>query len=409
MKKTPDTDQFPFAPFQVFQYRLTPEKALKFYTKNIQGVKYRAEREVYSGGKRAADARAYHEIASKFNVPYYTSKIGGSLTRLNTTPDIFTIAIGVLNKNKMHESASFGGKYHTISYVHLFEALDSAGYRPLELLLENAETIEFQIEQKVDSIIRNTQSLSRETFRAALSVIARDWTDKVKDYIIGGDAPALSSTTIDIRKEKAKSNDSLYGGSKGVRNPLYETGNLCEAISFQVFVDQSQEMRSYIDRYKRGLKAEREFEKRFKRISERGAVHDFHGLDEEFWKSLGLSNGEAKRMSAAKKQRIRRTLIPFSDVSILSGLKIKTWKGASAKDIIGYLADTSATASKKGEENTFLSVFNIAYKLLELKNTNPYQYEISLNYAQQSGMIGPLELEIMREAINYARSKSKRI
>lgn len=413
MVKTPDVDQFPFSPFQVFQYKITPETIVKFsrrYIRNKYGVSgpYNVERQVYANGRRVARASAYHEISSKFNVPYYKSKIGGELTRLNTVPDLFTIAIGILNKNQSHKSADFGGKYYQISYIHLFEALDAAGYKPLEVLLENEDAINREVEKCVDGVIKKHSSLSRETFRSALSEVGRKWVDEVKNYIVGGDAPPLSKETVKIRGEKFEENPSLY--ASGLNSPLFETGALSEAITFQVFVDQTDDIRSYIKTYRAGLKQEKKFAEAIARMESRGRIHDFHGLGEDFWKSMGLS--DIQSLIAAKnprKQRIKRIPIPFSDTSILRGLNIKTWDGATAKDIVRHLYARSAIDEKKGQANTFRSVFGIAYDLLKQKSKlSPFEYDQRMMYAKMSGMITDVELDIMREAISYVRERGVR-
>jgi len=289
MVKTPDTDQFPWSPFQVFQFKLVPNTGTfsspKKYTTvggvhKTYGVITRGpnagkqyERSHYLGMRQRAEA--FNDIYKGFNRPYYTSRLGGSFTGGRFTPDTFTVVIGVVDKSLRHEGQPIGEGQDgdTLKYDVLFELLDNLNFKPLTVLLKNEKKINSEIEKCVLKIVKSKGVLSKQTFIDKLSVVAGKWTEEVRSYIYGSDTPPLKDKTVDYFREKKKAiNPSLYGS--GDDKSLVESGQLAEAIDFEVFVDQSAEIKTFIKWQSKVEKRMREEakmaeKKRKKRIEDR--------------------------------------------------------------------------------------------------------------------------------------------
>lgn len=256
MRNVPSTDQFDWSPFQVFQYQLTPEAGKIRVTKTYKKIGGRngkdepGEAKTYTyERKRLIGHKERNEAFGSIYGSFKRSTIGAIANRAHTTPDTFTIAIGVTNLRSRHgEIDKDGNDAGSISYTLLFELLDNNGFKPLSILNKNRSKIEKEMETQVNRIIKRgeNKALSKQDFFPALNSIANKWTERARDYIAGGDKPRLSDGTITIRHRKAANNSGLY--SHGITEPLVESGQLMEAIQNCVFMSQSEQMKLYVSR-----------------------------------------------------------------------------------------------------------------------------------------------------------------
>ena len=246
MIKTPDKHQKPWSPQKVFQVRLGPEiffsdeMKRKWHHKNLPVRKYRNFQKEYA----EAFTREYDASTKRIAL----------LRKLQTIPDILTISVGVVEGSYLHQSVS--GK-RLITYEQLFKALwhvSNNDFDPLVMIRDIDSKVESEIKNEILSAIKSG-NVSRQLVISKLNVIAARLHYLVKDYIEGGKAPRLAWPTIGSRMKKSKKHPELYHGSQGIYHPLIESGQLVDAISYKVFVEQSAEMRKFVNEYVDSLAA----------------------------------------------------------------------------------------------------------------------------------------------------------
>lgn len=207
--------------------------------------------------------------------------------------DYFVVTVGVLDDHEIHSNV-FG--YQDISYGLLFDLLKRVGYDPL-MPIRKSSFIS-KIERKMGNVILN--SINKRTpdsttaIKAKLAAIARDVVDFARDYIRGGDKPSLSGKTISTRNHKDGMVDGLY--EEGISEPLYESGQLCDAITFDVESYVSESKQNYFDRKKDAMKKRAESMKK-RREQRRNKKREMDADDEDPYARLGEMVGRANDIS----------------------------------------------------------------------------------------------------------------
>lgn len=188
----------------------------------------------------------------------------------------YAIRIGCLN-DVIHD-----GEGEPLTYFSLFAALASDGYDPMRPI--RGERNMYIIGRRIAKIIySNAAAGTPNKIYNKLREYARQICNFVKDYIYGSIAipdfsnepntkNPLDTNTIYKRRSLLKRKPWLYDGENGVREPLYETGNLCEAIKWKL--DHVDVVSGKVSRKSRAAE-EREFEKKtaraIQRASQRGS------------------------------------------------------------------------------------------------------------------------------------------
>lgn len=376
MNKLPTTDQFDWAPFQVFQFQIRPTAGsftvTKTYTtaggrnsKSNAGEThtYNYKREHYLGHKQRDDA--FSGIYQSFKA----SKSGMIWNRAHLTPDTFTIAIGVTDLKAKHEEVGLEGEsVGSISYELLFELLDAKGFSPLNELKVNRKKIENEIERGVMRTIKNAKGneLNKNNFVSLLEGIAQRWVCRVRDYIAGGKKPHLSDNTIVFREHKAERNHSLY--PMGVEEPLVETGQLLNAIQACVFVTQSGEMKKYVSRMSAINKALKAKQRKSKYQEEKAA-----------------KKKTARQVRKEKEKEIIRK---------------RAYKNASELMLAYFTGDLSTAALKKYED--------ILSKKLDVSVSASRRFETKADVALDSMRSFASEYRIYRNLIKEFMAKGRK-
>lgn len=231
---SPSTDQWPWSPIEVFQVNITPASVDRYEDNGS-----RHTREVRIGTMARNYARAYAERLKR-SIGYYN--------QVKNAPNLFTIVIGVWKSTHYGSDIMTKGggtaKGDDIDYETLFDFLqngvDGKNFDPLRLVRENHGKIEKEIGHAVMELYNSGfdgASLNRTKFKCVLNSIAEKHYERVQNYISGGEAPKLSGKTLYFRDLKGIDSET----------PLVETGQLLNAIKFEVYVEQTPEFRHHAE------------------------------------------------------------------------------------------------------------------------------------------------------------------
>ena len=231
---SPSTDQLRWSPIEVFQVNITPTSVDRYEDNGS-----RHTREIRIGTAARNYARAYAE-GLKRSIGYYN--------QVKNAPNLFTIVIGVwksihYGSDIMTEDGDTA-KGDDLDYETLFDSLQNGvngkNFDPLRLVRENHGKIEKEIEQAIMKLHNSGfdgASLNRTKFQCALNSIAKKYYERVQNYISGGEAPKLSGKTLYFRDLKGIDSET----------PLVATGQLLNAIKFEVYVEQTPEFRHHAE------------------------------------------------------------------------------------------------------------------------------------------------------------------
>lgn len=121
----------------------------------------------------------------------------------------------------------------TVSYADLIAALNQIGYDVLGGLRGKGvrKLFKYGIENLIDKQTKKYARFNRPIFNAGVRKLARTIRDIGRDYVRGSyigdiEKPDLAGKTIEIREKKQETNSGLYGGVRGIYEPLYESGML---------------------------------------------------------------------------------------------------------------------------------------------------------------------------------------
>lgn len=140
------------------------------------------------------------------------------------------IDVGFLDPARRHVGAA-----SNISFAQLIMFLLPLGYDPLLPIRKSAfiKSVECRM-AKILVNARNEYVLHKKNVnvRSELEKVGRQVCYFVKDYISGGQKPALDRSTITVRRSRQKDNSSLY--PEGIEEPLVETGDLVADVWYRV-------------------------------------------------------------------------------------------------------------------------------------------------------------------------------
>lgn len=231
---SPSTDQWPWSPIEVFQVNITPASVDRYEDNGG-----RHTREVRIGTMARNYARAYAERLKR-SIGYYN--------QVKNAPNLFTIVIGVWKSTHYGSDIMTKGggtaKGDDLDYETLFgflqKGVDGKNFDPLRLVRENHGKIEKEIGHAVMTLYNSGfdgASLNRTKFKCVLNSIAEKHYERVQNYISGGEAPKLSGKTLYFRDLKGIDSET----------PLVATGQLLNAIKFEVYVEQTPEFRHHAE------------------------------------------------------------------------------------------------------------------------------------------------------------------
>lgn len=157
--------------------------------------------------------------------------------------DTAVINVGVVDGSILHTSP-FG---EIIEYSDLFNFLFLAGYDPLLPIRKGK--VSQKVVAKIERVFKKLAlaGKTKTDIENSLSPIGRELQDYVVEYIAGGNKPQLDKDTITTRRWREKAGLAPY--PKGIKEPLVESGQLQEAISFNIEVYESSEMREAIKKH----------------------------------------------------------------------------------------------------------------------------------------------------------------
>lgn len=154
----------------------------------------------------------------------------------------YAIQIGVIDDSTHY------GVDGALSYFTLFSLLESDGYDPLyPIRSEKTKKAKEHAGRVIGNIIASlAKTNSSRYIYSRVASYAKEICSFVKDYIYGSQSvpsfgtsssfnkAPLAQETLYKRRSKQKENPSLYGGAAGIEEPLYETGELCDAIKWRL-------------------------------------------------------------------------------------------------------------------------------------------------------------------------------
>lgn len=157
----------------------------------------------------------------------------------NAYDNQYAIQIGVIDDSTHY------GVDGALSYFTLFSLLESDGYDPLYPI--RGEKAKEHAGRVIGNIIESlAKTNSSRYIYSRVASYAKEICSFVKDYIYGSQSvpsfgtsssfnkAPLAQETLYKRRSKQKENPSLYGGAAGIEEPLYETGELCDAIKWRL-------------------------------------------------------------------------------------------------------------------------------------------------------------------------------
>lgn len=141
------------------------------------------------------------------------------------------IEVGLLNPYMNHIPPE---NRAPVRYGLLFAILLSLGYDPLLPARQKRfiDSIRKEMAATIITAINKGRTGSALGIKSKLSTIGQSVVNHIREYIAGGAKPRLSSRTLKNREYRARQNGALY--PNGINEPLSETGQLEQAISFRV-------------------------------------------------------------------------------------------------------------------------------------------------------------------------------
>lgn len=208
----------------------------------------------------------------------YIKRIDHAIKRLEAVGNnYFEINVGLLDVDATHDP-TFGGSETTMGAV-MFSCI-SKGFDPLFPI--RAPEFKQKIARKMGKIIlaevnRATEFGIKPRIEANLRSLARQIRNYVRSYIKGGIKPFLDDKTLRNRRWKSQYDGKLYG--PGIDEALYESGQLCEAMDFDVvserrrtaLCDYYDQMRQVRDRWEKREKFIERYARRINSLNKAAA------------------------------------------------------------------------------------------------------------------------------------------
>lgn len=172
------------------------------------------------------------------------------------------ILLGFLNPGAIHYGARTD-----IPYSALILLLHKLGFDPLKPFRNKDIRDKFQ-RRLGEIIVRKTAEALRAKRRVVLKPyikrIAEEAVELVKDYIFGAVLPALKPDLEQSTMRARRYNESHwlapYEGKRGIDEPMYETGKMCEEVSYTLDVPDGDISRMLDELYKIEEKEQRKRE-----------------------------------------------------------------------------------------------------------------------------------------------------
>ena len=232
----------PWTPYVVISYRYNPSATIGKYIEDKTKIHTVRGRRAYTTLRQNNPRSSFDEYAKYiFN---YQKMLSGVIntSKIKSIPDTFVIVVGITDKSILHENVADGG---AIEYTKLFRLLALLGFDPLKPVRRRQKSLSDELGVEIRKVI-SAGHITKENLLVAVNKIGSRLKQEVQEYIYGGAKPHLAyETTHSFRPLKQSMYPSLYGGSSGINEPLYESGQLFEAIDFDVLAYQSDEMQAY--------------------------------------------------------------------------------------------------------------------------------------------------------------------
>lgn len=234
-----------YTPFVVITYRYNPADTIGKFVK--QKSEYHTTRgtRVHGRVSQTWSAEASLDDYSKYIKAFDKIFHGvNNVSKIRSIPDSFAIVIGIVNPALYHDGYASG---EDIDYSDLFQLLSYRGFDPLKSIRNKKIQLTNELGLRIRNVV-NRGGLSKEAMLTVLRGFATELCDKAKDYVYGGMKPQLAENTTDKwRASKQEKDPSLYQGKRGIREPMFETGQLHDAIGWDAIAYQSEAMKSFSD------------------------------------------------------------------------------------------------------------------------------------------------------------------
>lgn len=227
-----------------------------------------------SADNEGRDIKDYFREAKKIDQEYK-----GAITHshLKTMPDLFVVEIGIIDKATLHEGIT--GVVDTVTeydkdgniervdkskaingedmdYEKLFGLLYHLGFDPLSVIRHRRLTIQNLLTKAVNQEIARG-NFSKKSILRVLDEEVSELDADVHDYIDGAKAPKLAESTVKrYRPMKLEIDSSLY--NRGINSPLYETGQLYDALGYRIRAFQSDNMKKYLNDIRKAIMSDRQ-------------------------------------------------------------------------------------------------------------------------------------------------------
>lgn len=173
------------------------------------------------------------------------------------------ILLGFLNPGAIHYGARTD-----IPYSALILLLHKLGFDPLKPFRNKDIKDKFQ-RRLGEIIVKKTAEALRAKRRVVLKPyvkrVAEEAVELVKDYIFGAALPTLKpdleQSTMRSRRYNKSHWLASYEGKRGIDEPLYETGKMCEEVSYKLSVPDRDISRMLDELYKIEEKEQRDRKK----------------------------------------------------------------------------------------------------------------------------------------------------
>lgn len=141
------------------------------------------------------------------------------------------IEVGITNPYAIHRGV-VGNR--PVRYNILIPILLSLGYDPLLPLRKGKllDSVRIEMAKAIINAINEGRTGKAMDIKGRLSAIGIRTVDRVREYIHSGEKPALASKTVVNRRWRRSHSTGLY--QDGIYEPLSESGQLANAISFRV-------------------------------------------------------------------------------------------------------------------------------------------------------------------------------
>lgn len=229
------------------------------------------------------DIRNYFREAKKLDREYK-----GAITHshLKTMPDLFVVEIGIVDRATLHEGIT-GINGEDMDYEKLFGLLYHLGFDPLSVIRHRRLTIQNLLTKVVNQEITGGD-FSKQSILKVLDDEVSELNADVHNYIDGAKAPKLAESTIKhYRPMKLEIDSSLY--NRGISSPLYETGQLYDALRYRIRAFQSDNMKKYLSDIRRAIMSDKQ--------------RDYDRLYSKYKKEVGLQPLKYAAMLGIKTRR----------------------------------------------------------------------------------------------------------